>query len=151
MVWGFITSTGHLEIFRINGTMNSVKYTSLLESVFLDKLVELGFKIGDVVFVQDNAPCHTSSHTKEWFKNHNLNVLKWPPQSPDMNPIENVWYVLETNSRKRQSHFKNLDELWEVLLQESKKIDPAYIKKLFKSIPARINALKAFNFDATKY
>jgi hypothetical protein len=53
-------------------------------------MTEQGFSISNHVFIQDNAPCHTSKATKEWFKTQHLNVLDWPVNSPDMNIIENV-------------------------------------------------------------
>ncbi len=151
MVWGYITSKGKFKIYRINGTMNFKKYTELLETKVLDELVNDGFCIKDIMFMQDNASCHTSKASKKWFKDHNLNLLTWPAQSPDMNPIEIGWFILEKNLRKRQVNFNDLDELWKILEEESEKIDPLVIKKLFKSLPARINALKENNFNATKY
>ena len=40
-------------------------------------------------FQQDNDPKHTSQHTKEYLQENGVNVIAWPSQSPDFNPIEN--------------------------------------------------------------
>ncbi len=95
--------------------------------------------------MQDNAPCHTSSKAKKWFKDNNITLLEWPAQSPDTNPIENVWYYLERRVRNRQNELKTLDDLWIILFEETKKIDKNYIKKFYKSTPRRINVLKEKN------
>ena len=58
--------------------------------------------------------------TKEWFESMNINLLEWPPQSPDMNPIENLWEILDKRARNRSDEFFGNDSLWRIL-EESKK------------------------------
>ncbi len=151
MVWGYISSLGNFKIFRINGKINSIKYIKLLEDQFMDNAINDGLCLGDIIFQQDNASCHVSKMTKKWFSEQNINVLEWPPQSPDMNPIENVWNYLDSQVRKRQPEIKTQDDLWRILQEEAAKIPKDYIKKLYKSLTRRIGALKSSKFDATKY
>ncbi len=131
--------------------MNTTSYINLLETFALEEIIKCGFKLDEITFMQDNASCHVSKTSIEWFNSNNIKLLDWPPQSPDMNPIENLWEILDRHSRERQNEIYDEDSLWNILNEESKKIDKQVIIKLYQSIPRIINALKISKFDETKY
>ncbi len=85
MVWGYITSTGIFKIFRVTGNITAIKYVKLLHEKAFDSIISNGFNLSEIIFMQDNAAPHTAKYTKEYFKNQNICVLDWPPQSPDLN------------------------------------------------------------------
>jgi transposase len=61
------------------------------------------------VFQQENASCHVSKLAKRFFVDQHIQLLDWPANSPDLNPIENIWGILKEGVRKRNPQTK--DEL----------------------------------------
>jgi transposase len=67
-------------------------------------------KIGHgCAFHHDNDPKHTAKATKEWLNKKHIKILEWPSQSPDLNPVENLWRELKVRVAKCQP--RNLNDL----------------------------------------
>ncbi len=67
----------------------------------------LSTMLGSGYFMQDNAPIYTGCIVKAWFKHERIQVLDWPPYSPDLNPMKNLWGPLKHDIYKQdQSLFK---------------------------------------------
>uniref|UniRef100_A0A8C1X9P9 Nucleoside diphosphate-linked moiety X motif 6 n=1 Tax=Cyprinus carpio TaxID=7962 RepID=A0A8C1X9P9_CYPCA len=63
----------------------------------------------DFVFQHDLAPAHSAKTTGKWFTDHGITVLNWPANSPDLNPIENLWDIVKRKLRDARPN--TLDEL----------------------------------------
>ncbi|XP_039969441.1 uncharacterized protein LOC120781305 [Bactrocera tryoni] len=109
---------------------------------------DLGIK-DDFRFYQDNDPKHTSGIVQTWLIYNCPHVMKPPAQSPDLNVIENLWSILDTNIRKRQISNKN--DLKVALMEEWAKIPPETTKKLVESMPKRLKMVIDEKGGHTKY
>ena len=68
-------------------------YTQILKKTLLPFIRKV--YPDDHRFQQDNDPKHTSRHAEEYMEENNINWWRTPPESPDANPIENVWHELK--------------------------------------------------------
>jgi len=103
------------------------------------------------IFQEDNAPCHTAQIAKKWKNDNDIISLPWPAQSPDLNPIENLWDELKRRLRKNEYKAKNKAELFNLIKEEWYKISTAIINKLIESMPRRTKAVLKNKGNPTRY
>ncbi len=94
-------------------------------------------------FQKDNAPCHKAQIISDWFLEHDneFTLLKWLPQSPDLNPIEHLWDVVEREIHIMDVQLTNLQKLCDAIMTICTKISEECFQHLVESMPWRIKAV----------
>ena len=150
--------------------MNGTNYIEDLKSALLSLYEDLTQYDEKMVYQDDSAPCHRAKivgnlvcltnfkkgilnvvlQVTHFEEEIGLTVMKWPGNSPDMNPIEHVWYEI----KKKLADFKpeNKNQLisdvyksWDEVLASD------YVKNLYMTMPNRIRALIKAKGGVTKY
>ncbi len=93
----------------------------------------------DGYFQQDNASCHKAQIISDWFLEHynEFTLLKCPSQSPDLNPIEHSWDVVEREICIMDVQLTNLQQLRDAIMSIWKKISEECFQHLVESMPRR--------------
>ena len=110
------------------------------------------------IFQQDNAPIHTANKTKDYLELHGIWVMEWPPFSPDLNPIEHLWYALKQMMWKEYPELRQIGRNtgdWERFCEALKdcwqRLPNSLLRKLIYSVPDRLAAVRAAKGWQTKY
>lgn len=146
MFWGCISKHGPGPLVSLQGTMDGKEYLEVLRENLLPDL-ELAKRTipGTWRIMQDNAPCHTSKLVKSFLARKNVEFIEWPPYSPDLNPIENVWHwmkhVLETEypvCNSAEEIEQHIFEIWgRIDTEMCSKYCSNYEKRLLSVIKAK--------------
>ncbi len=111
MVWGAFHGETVLPLQQINCILNSQQYTNVLQGGLLPHYQQ------EIIFQQDNAQCHVSRLTLNWLQYHQVSVMDWPAQSPDLNPIKHLWSELkhqldQVKIQNQEQLFQTASQLW---------------------------------------
>ena len=102
-VWAGISLRGRTAICIFEGRMNAPLFVQILEQTlipFIEQVYPDSHRL-----MQDNDPKHTSKFAKNFYERSGVNHWQTPPESPDLNPIENMWHEYDS-TRQRTVRYK---------------------------------------------
>ena len=150
-VWGCFSCNGVGDLYRINDIFTKEKYHSILQR----HAIPSGLKLCGHGFVlqQDNDPKYTSKFCRKYLQRKEdhgmLVVMDFPPQSPDLYPIEHLWEHLKRNNTKYV--ITSQDTLWHAINECWNNLKPEIIHKLIVSMPKRVSAVLKAKGGYAKY
>ncbi len=153
-LWGWMSASGPGELTEIEERLASHQYVKILDTVILPTVRIRAMLIPPpqpIYIAMDNAPTHSSQAVKEWFREH-LEVIRlpWPPKSPDLNPIENLWAqmakIWDSNvPRNKQNLIAHAKTISEDLRSDN------LCRNLVMSVPRRLGEVIDMRGFSTKY
>ena len=126
MVWAGIHHTGKTDLHFIQGNLNGARYRDEI----LRPIVVPHVHRNDLLFQQDNAPCHTARTCMAYLQQEGVEVLPWPAFSPDVSPIEHLWDELDNRVKSRDVLPQNRQQLQQALQDEWARIPQARVQTL---------------------
>ena len=151
MKWGWMSWNGVGYCCKIDGRMDGELYTSILEDELENSLEWWGKSTDDIIFQQDNDPKHTSKMAKSWFKKHGIEVMEWPAQSADLNPIEDLWFHLKKRVGGYENGPNGMVEVWERVEKEWEEMKAEVCQNLILSMAKRVQAVLKAKGGHSKY
>ncbi len=153
MVWGIFSWHILGPLVPIDHRLNATVYLSIVAD-HVHPFMTTVYTSSDDYFQQDNAPCHKAQIISDWFLEYDneFTLLKWPPQSPDLNPIEHLWDVVEWEIHIMDVQPTNLQQLCDAIMSIWTKIfSEEYFQHLVESMPRRIKAVLKAKGGPTRY
>lgn len=151
MLWGCMGPKGPGVVYEVVGRMNQEQYKQILSGPLMMSLQKFLVDQSNIVFQHDNDPKHTAKSVKKWLQDNEFTVLEWPPQSPDLNPIENLWAIVKRRLNQYPTPPSGMNELWERASDVFVSITAEDCRKLYESMPRRMAAVIRAKGRWTKY
>jgi transposase len=137
-LWGCICAEGlgHAELYA--GSLDSTRHRDILRHSLIKSLRQF-YPSGPWSFQQDNVRFHTTPETVTFLHEKGVTLLEWPPWSPDLNPIENLWHVLKARVYARFP--QSMEELEQFIREEWEATELKFIARICRGMPRRLQLL----------
>ncbi len=115
-MWGIFSWHTLGPLVPIEHRLNATAYLSIVADHVHPFMTTVNPSSDD--FQQDNAPCHKAQIISDWFLEHDneFTLLKWPPHSPALNPLEHLWDVVEREIHIMDVQLTNLQQLCDAIM-----------------------------------
>lgn len=149
-LWGCFSKQGFGTLHLFSDNLNAKKMLKIYEKALLPSAKRWYInKNEDWILQEDNDPKHRSKLCTEWKEQSGIVTLDWPSQSPDANPIENVWAYIKQKLRGKRTYTakqlsRNIRQIWRALPLQ-------YAVNLVESMPRRCQAIIDAGGDWTHY
>jgi transposase len=138
MIWGAISRDGPEPLCEVNGTMNKELYQDILKKHLVSYFYDLEDKYGEMLYIDDNDPKHNADLVTIFKEQKGIRSIEFPPRSPELNPIENVWSMLHYRVFQNVPLFTARSEIFALVEEQWRAIAADTVLSLIHSLPKRI-------------
>jgi transposase len=146
-VWGAVSMKGILTCHTFRYNLDGPYYVHMPENYLLSAARQQFRQ--NWRLQQNNNPKHTNNICKRFINNNVPQLLEWPSNSPEVNPIENIWSIVKPKVEKRKP--KDIDELELFLAEEFKNTEINVVKNCVMSMKKRCLSLISSKGERIKY
>ncbi|CEG76926.1 hypothetical protein RMATCC62417_11752 [Rhizopus microsporus] len=149
MVWGAIAGGKKSKlVFMKKGMRTSADF---INQVYEPVLLDFNKSLDIPVLMKDGTPIHRVKIAAEWREAKGIKKMSWPAQSPDLNPIENLWSIMKKRVNAVYPYTKSQQVVEVVLESVWREFTPEAINKLIDSMPRRVKDVIEARGGPTKY
>uniref|UniRef100_A0AAY5F1C5 Transposase Tc1-like domain-containing protein n=1 Tax=Electrophorus electricus TaxID=8005 RepID=A0AAY5F1C5_ELEEL len=141
-IWGMLSWHALGSLIPVDENLEAPAYLNILGDQ-VHPFMTIMYPKGDGYFQQDNTSCHGATSVCEWFEEHSseMSIMTWPPQSPDISPVEHLWDELEHSMCRRECPPSNLEQLREALISAWSSLTPEHYRNHIESLPRQVAAI----------
>jgi transposase len=147
-LWGCFCSKGIGTGRIFTGELNSSLYRDILEHNLMPTYKQF-YPSGIWRLLQDNATPHYTEEVNIWMHNHGIHIIEFPPYSPDLNPIENLWHLIKWYVEHRNP--RTAEEFERIVGEEYEAITTEICTTLARSMNDRLSQCIEYHGHKTKY
>ena len=122
-----------------NGTLTALRYVNEILDLYVRPYA--GAVGENFILMDDNVRAHRARITDQYLEQATIVRMEWPARSPDLNPIEHAWDMLQTAVSSRPVQPASVQELRQALLEEWDQIPQYKIRRLISSMRRRCQAV----------
>ena len=125
----------------IDGTLNQSKYVDVLDNYVLSFKNKYHAGGNEFLYQYDGCGPHRAKKVSAFLDTNRVEVLPWPSQSPDLNPIEHDWSVMKRRLRLLKNYLTIREKLLKILCLIWDELPETYYKNLVLSMSSRCTAI----------
>ena len=142
-VWGRFTARGRNKLLQLTGTLNQVKCKTILETYLLPFMKTHHSGDRNFIYQHDGCSAHRAMSISAYLTENGVDVLPWPAQRPDLNPVKNVWAIIKRRLPALNTYPSNRDALVAQLCKIWDELPNSYFSALVASMATRCTIRKS--------